>query len=172
MTSISSLNTTANSFGFTLQTSSGDTISLSMYDDRSVSFDASCDRCGSTMTMSLRHEFGYSFHYEGDGIDARDRKEIEEAMKIVKPMLREFLENVEKSDEMPGFREITNIAQLLRGELPEPSSPDAENMLKDRTVDTMDGVLSLFRENDKLLEGTRRLFDRLFEQNRKLDFFA
>ena len=172
MTTISSLDTSSNHFGFTLQTSSGDTISLSMYDDKSVSFDASCGKCGKSLSMSLRHEYGYSFRYEGNGIDARDKKEIEEAMKIVKPIFKEFLKNVEKSDEMPGFRELTNISQLLRDELPKPGNPEAHTMLKDRTVDTMDDVLSLFAQNDKLIQSAKALFDKMFDQANRLDFFV
>ena len=172
MTNISSLNTTSNHFGFTLQTSSGDTISLSMYDDKSVSLDASCGKCGRSISMSLRHEYGYSFHYEGNGIDAQDRKEIEEAMKIVKPIFKEFLKHVEKSDKIPGFRELTNIAQVLRDELPEPGTPDTRNLLKNRTVDTMDGVLALFERNDKLLESAKALFDKMFDRTNRLDLFV
>ena len=172
MTTISSLNTTANSFGFTLQTSSGDTISLSMYDDKRLSYEESCGKCGKSVSMSLRHEYGYSFRYEGDGIDVRDKKEIEEAMKIVRPLFQAFMENVEKSGEMPGFRELTNAAQTIRGELPEPRSPHAHGMLKERTVDTMDGLLSLFERNDTLLESSRRLFDKLFDTRNTFDFFA
>ena len=170
MTSLSSLNATANSFGFTLQTSSGDTIELSMYDNKSVSFSERSGEGTRTTTMSLRHEFGYSFRYEGNGIDARDKKEIEEAMKLVKPMFQKFLESVKKSDEMPGFKELTNIAQVLKGELPEPKTPDASNLLKSRTVDTMDSVLALFERNDKLIESAKALFDKMFDETRKLDF--
>ena len=172
MTNISSLNTTSNHFGFTLQTSSGDTISLSMYDDKSVSLDASCGKCGRSISMSLRHEYGYSFHYEGNGIDAQDRKEIEEAMKIVKPIFKEFLKHVKKSDGMPGFRELTNLSQVLKDELPKPKNPETHNMLKDRTVDAMDDVLTLFAQNDKLIQSAKALFDKIFDEAKRLDFFV
>ena len=172
MLSISSLNVTANSFGFTIQTSSGDTVALSMYDNKSVSFETQEGEGVRTTSMSLRHEYGYTFRYEGDGIDARDQKEIEEAMKLIRPMFHNFLENVKKSDEIPGFKELTNIAQLLRGELPQTDSPDALNMLKDKTVDMMDGVLALFERNDKLIESAKALFDRLFDESRGFDYFA
>jgi hypothetical protein len=45
-------------------------------------------------------------------------------------------------------------------------------MLKERTVDTMDGLLSLFERNDTLLESSRRLFDKLFDTRNTFDFFA
>jgi hypothetical protein len=172
MTAISSLGATANTFSFTLHTSSGDTVSLSMYDEKSLSFSHKEEAGVRTSTMSLRHEFGYRFHYEGNGIDARDRKEIEEAMKTIRPMFRQFLENVQKSDEMPGLEEVTNITQLLKGGLPEPKDENTRNYLKDRAVDEMDGILRLFKESRKILESAKAFFDRLFDESRKLDLFA
>ncbi len=172
MTNISSLDASANHFGFTLQTSSGDTISLSMYDDKSVSFEAARDGENQTFSMSLRHEYGYTFHYDGNGIDSQDMKEIREAMKIVKPIFKEFLENVEKSGDIPGFKEMTNITQMLRDRLPEPKTPEMESVLKDTTVETMDSVLSLFKEQEKLLKSAKHLFDKLFDTDSRLDFFA
>ncbi|BDY11782.1 ATP/GTP-binding protein [Hydrogenimonas cancrithermarum] len=172
MIRIDTLNASSNGFGFDLTTSSGDRISLSMYDNKSVSLHASDGKGERSFSMSLRHEYGYRFSYKGDGIDAQDRKEIEEAMKIIKPMFQQFLENVEKSDEIPGFKEITNFSQMMRQELPATDTPDMQNMLKDETVGTMDDVLALFEQNEKLLESTKRLFDRLFEQIDGFDFYV
>ncbi|NPA28738.1 MAG: ATP/GTP-binding protein [Epsilonproteobacteria bacterium] len=173
MTSISMLNVTSNQFGFTLQTSSGDTIELSMYDNKSISFEKEQNQTSRNTTMSLRHEYGYRFSYKGNGIDERDQKEIEEAMKRIRPMFQNFLENVKKSDEIPGFQEITNLSQLFRDQLPSPQTEDATNLLKERTLDTADDILALFDYNDRLLESAKALFDKLFEQNRaQFDFFA
>ena len=74
-TQISSANNlNYNSFGFSLQTSSGDTIDLSMYDSRSASI--SQEQSGNTQstTLSLSHAYGYSFHFDGNGIDENDQK--------------------------------------------------------------------------------------------------
>ncbi|WP_457596557.1 hypothetical protein [Hydrogenimonas sp.] len=172
MTSISSLNASANSFGFTLQTSSGDRISLSMYDNQAVSLGVEVREGYRKTTMSLRHEVGYMFEYEGNGIDARDQKEIEEAMKLIRPMFHKFLENIEKSDLMPGLDERVNLAQLVRDTLPEPKTHDAKTMLKDKTLDTLDEVLAIFERNDKLLEAARDLFDRIFAKPEGFDFYA
>jgi hypothetical protein len=61
---------------------------------------------------------------------------------------------------------------VLRSGLPEPQSPDVREFLKENTLDTMDGVLSLFRKNDTLLRSAKALFDRLFDESGKLDLFA
>ena len=172
MTSISSLNSTSNSFGFTLKTSSDDEISLSFYDNKSVEFDTKKSSSERSFSMRLRHELGYSFSYKGDGISKQDQKEIEEAMEKIKPIYQKFLENVKKSDEIPGFKEIINFSQMMRSNMPKIESPDSQELLKDRTIDMMDEVLAMFEKSQKLLESTKRLFDKLFEKMEGFDFYV
>ena len=172
MMQINSLNSTANAFSFDLKTSSGDEISLSLYDNKSVEFNAKDGGGERSFSMRLRHELGYSFSYKGDGISEQDQKEIEEAMKKIKPIYQKFLENVKKSDDILGFEEITNFSQAMRSEMPKLESPDAKELLKDKTVDAMDEVLDIFERSQKLIESTKRLFDKLFEDIDGFDFYA
>jgi len=161
-----------NAFSFDLTTSSGDRIELSMYDSRSLSYEQSRSGGRESLSMSLRHEFGYSFSYKGDGIDAQDQKEIEEAMKAIKPLFEAFMENVKKSGEIAGAKELANISQSIRDMMPKPKSEDALALLKNRTVDTMDSVLSLFERDENLLDSSKRLFDRLFARLGGLEMYA
>jgi len=172
MMQINSLNSTSNAFSFDLKTSSGDEISLSLYDNKSIEFNAKESSSERSFSMRLRHELGYSFSYKGDGISEQDQKEIEEAMKKIKPIYQKFLENIKKSDENPGFEEITNFSQIMRSKMPKLESPDAKELLKDKTVDVMDEVLDIFERSQKLLENTKRLFDKLFENMDGFDFYA
>ena len=163
---------TSNSFSFDLMTSSGDRISLSLYDNRSLSMQTEEGRNSSTFSMSLKHEYGYSFSYSGNGIDERDTAEIEKAMKIIKPMFNKFLQSVQKSEEMPGMKEITNVAQLFKSKMPEVRNDDMLNMLKSSTVDTMDEVLSAFEKSRALIESSKKLFDRLFDNMKNFEIYA
>ncbi|BBG65875.1 putative ATP/GTP-binding protein [Hydrogenimonas sp.] len=172
MTQLGSLTATANTFSFDLTTSSGDRISLSLYDNRSVSMQMSQDGSSKSFSMSLKHEYGYSFSYSGNGIDARDRAEIEEAMKVVKPLFQEFLQNVKESGEAAGVKETANTAQLMKSLMPESGNEDAVNLLKSRTVDMMDEVLSSFEKSRALIESSKKLFDRLFESMKSFEIYA
>ena len=172
MMQIRSLNSTVNSFSFDLKTSSGDEISLSFYDDKSIEFEAKESINKRSYSMRLRHELGYSFSYKGDGISQQDQKEIEEAIKKIKPIYKKFLENIKKSDEIPGFEEITNFSQMMRSKIPKLESPDSKEFLKDKTVEAMDEVLEVFEKSQKLLESTKRLFDKLFENVNGFDYFV
>ena len=62
MQSVSANNYSSNAFGFSLQTSSGDTIDLSMYDQRSAEISQETNGSTQTTTLSLSHAYGYSFH--------------------------------------------------------------------------------------------------------------
>lgn len=66
------------------------TIKLSIYDNQEVDISASKDESTKSFSMSLKHEMGYSFSYSGNGIDANDMKEIENAMKVIKPIFKKY----------------------------------------------------------------------------------
>ena len=74
MQSISTSQYSYNDFNFSMKTSSGDTIDLKMYDERLAEFSHQKNDTTETTTLSLSHAYGYSFHYEGNGIDAQDKK--------------------------------------------------------------------------------------------------
>ncbi len=172
MVQLNTLTSTMNSFSFDLTTSSGDTISLSIYDNKSLAYESFESEGSSGFSMSLKHEFGYSFSYRGDGIDAQDMKEIEKAMKEIKPLFQKFMENVRETDRMPGVKELTNLSQKIRSKMPKLESPDALDMLKERSVDTIDELLKTFERNDKVLNASKRLFDRVFERLDGLELYV
>ena len=102
MNSINASSYSYNDFNFSMQTSSGDTINLKMYDEKSTDFSHQEDANSSQTTLSLSHSYGYSFKYEGNGIDENDQKEIDQAMKLIQPMLDEYFKNVnETAPKMP-----------------------------------------------------------------------
>ena len=172
MMQLNSLTATSNSFSFDLTTSSGDRISLSFYDNRSLSMQKKEGGNFSNFSMSLKHEYGYYFSYSGNGIDERDTAEIEKAMKIIKPMFEKFLQSVQKSEEMPGLKKVANVAQLFKSKMPEVKNDDMLNMLKSKTIDTMDEVLSAFKKSRALVESSKKLFDHLFDNMKKFEIYA
>ena len=171
MVGISQIDISQNSFSFNLQTSSGDRISLLMYDNQEVDMSASKDDTSKSFSMSLRHEMGYSFSYNGDGIDAQDLKEIEKAMKLIKPVFKKFLKNIKANNLIPDDKEIINWTNIVKKELPRVSETDKLNMLKDKSVSAMDDVLSLFKRSEKMIEGAKKFFDKLFDRS-KFEYYA
>jgi ribosomal protein L16 Arg81 hydroxylase len=172
MVRLNQLDISQNSFSFNLQTSSGDKISLSMYDNKELESDFTKDNSSRRLSMSLRHEFGYSFSYSGNGIDENDKKEIEKAMKLIRQMFHKFLENIRKSDKLIDKRDLIHLSNHFKSLMPKPKNDDMKNMLKDETTKNMDDILSIFKQNDKLVQNTKKLFDKIFDDFDKFEMYA
>lgn len=171
MISLQSMDASLNSFSFSLQTSSGDNISLSMYDNQEIDVSASKDDTSKSFSMSLRHEIGYSFSYSGNGIDANDLKEIKKAIKIVKPIFQKFIENIKEHNLIPNDKEIVNWTNMAKKELPKVADTNKLNILKDKTVSAMDDILSIFKRDEKMIKGAKKFFDKLFDHS-KFEYYV
>lgn len=157
-----------NNLDLSIQTSSGDSISLNMYNNKEMEY--SDVRSGNTriQEFSLSHEYGYKFSYEGNGIDKQDMKEIREALKDLRPAIKDYMQNA-KDDGMPSPRAIINESLKMRQELPSPQDFNHKQMMADELLNTFNDELKNFAPDTKVLEATKSLFDRLYEQ---LDSFS
>ncbi|MDD2382576.1 MAG: ATP/GTP-binding protein [Sulfurospirillaceae bacterium] len=170
MNSISASNYAYNDFSLSLQTSSGDTINLKMYDEKAVDFSHSEDKTSRSTTLSLSHAYGYSFEYNGDGIDENDKKEIQAAMKLVQPMIDEYLNNVQKSE--PSTADITNTAFDINTYLPKQKDSNTKGYLNDNILKSMDNTLATMKNNnEKILQNAQKLFDAILKQNNSFELY-
>jgi|LGOV01.1.fsa_nt_gb hypothetical protein len=161
-----------NDFNFSMNTSSGDKIDLKMYDEKSSEMSYKKDGNSTEMMLSLTHSYGYSFHYEGNGIDAQDQKEIDEAMKTIKPMLEKYMENVKESEENFSMAEITNKAFDINQYLPKTEDLNTKNYLSDKTLKTLDKILEKAEnQNEKMLKHAQKLFDSLLKQMDRFELY-
>lgn len=152
-----------NSFDFNFTTSSGDEISLSMYDNKQMSMSSYRDGNMSVDSFSLSHAFGYSYEYSGNGLDANDQKEIAQALEKVSPNIEKFMENVNESG-IPSPRSILDMAQDIRLDLPEVENEDTKSALQTGLLELFDTKLQNYFPNEDVLEGAKNLYDRINEQ--------
>ena len=172
MSSINTSNYSYNDFNFSMQTSSGDKIDLKMYDEKSSEVTYKKDDNSTSMMLSLTHSYGYSFHYEGNGIDAQDKKEIDAAMKTIQPMLEQYMKNVKDSEENFSMAEITNRAFDINQYLPKIDNLDTKNYLSDKTLKTLDKILEKAEyQNEKMLKHAQKLFESLLKQMDRFEFY-
>ena len=157
-TSLSSQN--FSSFDFSMKTSSGDTIDLAMYSNKEVDMAMQKEKGLEQMSLSIREEYGYSFSYEGDGLDAQDRKEIKEALKEIEPLLNMFQNKSFKSNK----EDATNIAFDINALLPKSKNDNHKNFIKDSVLEKFDDMLKAFDAVEEMREVAKDLFDRLEEQ--------
>lgn len=172
MQSINANNYSYNSLDFSLKTSSGDVIDLSMYDERST--ELSQEKSGNTLstTLSLSHAYGYSFHYEGNGIDANDQKEIDAAMKEIQPMMDEYLKNVQESSITPSHAKTTNTAYDINAKLPKTDDLNTQNYMNDSILKSFDKLLEKAdKQNNKLLQEAQKLFDSILKQQKEFELY-
>ena len=172
MQSVNTSNYNYNDFNFSMQTSSGDKIDLKLYDEKSSELSFSKDGNSTSLTLSLTHSYGYSFRYEGDGIDAQDKKEIDQAMKTIQPMLEKYMQNVKDGEENFSMSEITNRAFDINSYLPKTQNQDTKNYLQNQTLKSIDKILEEVQyQNQKVLEHAQKLFESIMKQMDRFELY-
>jgi hypothetical protein len=159
----------SSAFDFSMQTSSGDKINLSAFRESEVEIGHFKDDSLDISSLSLKQTYGYSFSYSGNGIDKQDRKEIDEALKEIKPLLNFLdLEIGFKADD----KSISDKALDINALLPKAKDDNHQNFIKDSLVDMMDEMLEAFDANDDMLKLARDVFDVLEKQMKGLMLYA
>jgi hypothetical protein len=157
----------SSALNFSMKTSSRDKINLSTYSNQSLSH--SNDSGSASIELSLRERYGYSFSYHGDSISEADKKEINKALKNLKPTLS-FLNpntNFQKSD-----KNISDKAMDINALLPKSEDSNMTNYIKDSLITMMDEMNKAFKANDEMLTLARDVFDQLDKQMKGLNLYA
>lgn len=162
---------TYHSLDFNFKTSSGDNISLSMYDQKEMSHSKINNQNSKIESFSLTHAFGYKFSYRGNGIDENDKKEIAQALKQLQPELEKFNKKVE-NDTIPSLKELTNKAFEFKNLLPKPKDLNHFNFIADEVLKAFDKNLEKFNPNEHLLKANKSLFDKLLEQMNSFSLYV
>jgi len=166
----------AHDLNIAMKTSSGDKITLDFANHQSTSMSHSEDENGSSTSMSFSSMQSFQFKIDTNGIDAQDKKEIEEFMKIAQPFIDDFL--AEFQTDAPGTpvtqmaKQITDIFSPMKDK-----NEDTKNLVKTNLVDmfdngmkkltlpeaesTEDFMKKIFENAQKLLEKTLAEFDKV-----------
>jgi hypothetical protein len=154
-------------FDFSFVTSDGDKIDFKMYDSVEVSSSYKKGNGYISRELTLKHEYGYEFHYEGNGLSKEDIKEIKEAFKKIKPLFEKFIKQKDANEKV-----VTNTAQMLKSMLPKIKNENHSNALKQEGVNTFDDILKQIKASLEELKKAKELFDKMFDNSKQLDFFA
>ena len=172
MINLNSINVTRNSFNFDITLSSGDKLSMSIYDDQKSELSFGKEGDSKKLTMSLTHELGYNVAYQGDGIDKQDQKEIEKAMKLIKPIFDKFVKNIKKNSAVPDEKEMIKWVDLAKKDMPKFEDQNTLQKLKLQTAQSMDDILAIYDRDSKVIEGAKKFFDKLFDDSKKFLYYA
>lgn len=160
-----------NSFDFSFKTSGGDEIKFNMYDNKTVDYVSSKSKKGSAQSLTLSHEYGYSFSYKGDGLDERDKAELAKALEQIAPSIEKFMKNV-KEGEDPAFSQITNLANGIKKQLPQIKDENHKNFVSDNVLKLFDRLAEKQKADQKTLENSKKLFDGIIEQLDSFKFYV
>ncbi|MBZ7954613.1 ATP-binding protein [Campylobacter sp. W0018] len=153
------------SFSMDYTTKSGKHLSLSMYDNQSLNYN---DKDGKQ--LSLKHQYGFSFTFEGSKLTQNDMDEIKNAMKDVEPMLNNFLANSKVGELKP--KELIQTAMQIADVLPTPKDENHKNAIASNLTNKLDSLLKQNQTNNKdvnasMLEDSKKLLDEVLEQMKK-----
>ena len=167
MLSIDKYELNSANFEFSFTTSDGDKIDLKMFDKVEAASGFKKGDGYVSQELTLKHEYGYEFHYEGNGLSEQDKKEIEEAFKKIKPLFEKFMEQKNANEKV-----MTNTAQMLKSMLPKPKDENHADAIKQEGVKTFDEVLKQIKASLEEVKKAKELFDKLFDNSKKLEIFA
>lgn len=171
MQSIAASSYNMNTFDFSMKTSSGDTLSLSMYDKKSSSISYEKTASSQSMTLSLEHAYGYEFHYEGNGINEQDKQEIAKAMQKIQPLLEKYFANA-KENGVNSNASASNTAYDINSLLPKMPDKNSQNYLNNQTLNSIDKILQRAQhQNEQMLKSAQKLFDSLLKQNSSFELY-
>ena len=100
-------------------------------------------------------------------------KEIEEAMKQIRPQVDEFMKNVKEGDKIAGSSQsISELSNKIKQMLPDAKDLDHKNFINDNMLKMFDELLAKNDGNKNLLSATKRLFDTLLDESKKVSYYA
>ncbi len=168
MFSMSSASKYLGSFDFSMKTSSGDKVELSAYNRQESDLKTTKDKNLELANLTIKEEFGYRFSYDGNGIDAQDKKEIEDALKKMEPLLKIF----QNSNFKPSNENATNLSFNINSFLPIPKDENHKSFMKESTLDKLDEMIDAFKAADDMREFAKDVFDMLELQMEGMRVYA
>lgn len=146
-----------------IKTSSGDTIDLSMYQEASAGYSESSDGSSYSRTAELSLSQGYKMHYEGNGISEQDQKEIDEALKKLKPEIEKFMgKSSDDEDSKNSSKQEDVLASMAANMFPSTDVTDVKNEQKSQLSQLFDDIMKKFKPSEQLVSDSKRLLDKIF----------
>jgi len=164
----------AHDLNIAMKTSSGDVIKLDFSNELSTSFSQTKGDNSSQQSASFSSKQSFQFSIDSNGIDAQDKKEIDDFMKTAQPFIDNFLKELGKdAPASPVTKLARKIASIFEPQ--QDRNANQTNNVKNHIVKTFDkavnklelppeksnknSIKKLLEESQKLLEKTLKEFD-------------
>jgi len=158
------------SLSIDIRTSSGDLIELDFNNEKSLQY-AKGDGQEFLSFSSLE---SFSFHYEGNGIDAQDRKEIEAFLELAQPNIDNFVAGLNDGSSLtePINKITSDIANIFQP-LTSKGDDNLNNFAKHGLVNAFDNAfkneIEPIDQLDQIFANAERFLEQLFKQLDKVE---
>ena len=155
---------TQHALSIDMKTSSGDLIQLDFNNEKSLDYSANENE----KSFSFSSMESFSFSYEGNGIDAQDKKEIDAFLKMAQPNIDNFVAGLNDGSSLtkPISQLTSNITSLFQPL--KDKGEDILNMSKDGLVKAMDRAfakeINPLELTEKVLSHAQRYLEQVLKQ--------
>jgi len=152
------------SLSIDIQTSSGDRIELDFNNEKSLDYSANEE--GKSFAFSSLESFSYS--YEGNGIDAQDRKEIDAFLKIAQPNIDRFMQGLNEGSSLhEPINKLTKNITSIFGPIKEKEDNNLLNFVKEGLTKGVDKALAKeidpFKQSEEILSHAQRFLEQMMK---------
>lgn len=148
-----------------IRTSSGDVIELDFSNEKSLNYQKGKE--GTSFSFSSMEAF--SFSYEGNGIDAQDRKEIEAFLEMAQPNIENFMAGLnEGSSLLQPINKLTSNITSLFNPMKGNANEHAMNFAKEGLTKGVDKALANHfkpqEQTTEILSHAQRFLEQMLKQ--------
>ena len=153
------------SLSIDIKTSSGDVIALDFNNEKFLDYSENKNQ----QSFSFSSMESFSFHYEGNGIDAQDKKEIDAFLKLAQPNIDNFVAGLNDGSSLtkPINQLTQNISQLFKP-LKENADNNLLNLSKEGLVKAMDRALvkelAPLEQTQEIISHAQRFLEQMLKQ--------
>ena len=152
------------SLSIDIKTSSGDIIELDFNNEKSLDYNS--NKNGESFAFSSLESFSY--HYEGNGIDAQDRKEIQAFLEIAQPNIDNFVAGLNEGSSLTSpINKITSDISSIFNPIKEKNDDDLLNFVKEGLTNGLDKALAQeidpFKQTEEVLSHAQRFLEQMMK---------
>jgi len=152
------------SLSIDIKTSSGDIIELDFNNEKSL--DYSSNKNGESFSFSSLESFSYS--YEGNGIDAQDRKEIEAFLAIAQPNIDDFVAGLNDGSSLTSpINKITSDISNIFNPIKEKNDDNLLNFVKEGLTNGLDQALAReiepLKQSEEIISHAQRFLEQMMK---------
>lgn len=158
------------SLSIDIRTSSGDTIALEFNNEKSLQYSSNKDQ----QSFAFSSTESFSFHYEGNGIDAQDKKEIEAFLKLAQPNIDNFIAGLNEGSSLTQpINQLTHNITSLFQPVKDKGDENLLNFTKNGLVNAVDQALKKeikpIEQTEQIISHAQRFLEQMLKQLDKKD---